>query len=214
MSTSLLAERIAMRASRFRLVVSDSALSACAIYLHELARWNQRINLTALALEPSIPDAAIDKLVVEPLMATTLLGSAPREWVDLGSGGGSPAIPLRIVWRGGLLTMVESRGRKCAFLRESVRQMGLARTSVCDARIEDFGAERVQAAQEAGADLAQLVTLRAVRIDESMVALLVKLVAPRGFLLTFGSSVVGDAFVREADALLPDESKLSLFRRR
>ena len=92
--------------------------------------------------------------------------------------------------------------------------MGLARTSVCDARIEDFGAERVQAAQEAGADLAQLVTLRAVRIDESMAALLVKLVAPRGFLLTFGSSVVGDAFVREADALLPDESKLSLFRRR
>ena len=203
MNIELLAEQIALRMARHRLVVSESALLACATYLSELSRWNQRINLTALPLGFPIPDLAIDKLIVEPLIATTLLPSASRVWVDLGSGGGSPAVPLRTVWREGSLTMVESRQRKCSFLRQVVRQVGLSHTKVETGRFEELDRD----------GLAELVTIRAVRVDDPMIQLLGGLVAPGGFLLAFGSMLSDDAFTLESQALLPGGSKLTLFRR-
>ena len=203
MNIELLAEQIALRMARHRLVVSESALLACATYLSELSRWNQRINLTALPLGFPIPDLAIDKLIVEPLIATTLLPSASRVWVDLGSGGGSPAVPLRTVWPSGSLTMVESRERKCSFLRQVVRQVGLSHTKVETGRFEELDRD----------GLAELVTIRAVRVDDPMIQLLGGLVAPGGFLLAFGSMLSDDAFTLESQALLPGGSKLTLFRR-
>jgi 16S rRNA (guanine527-N7)-methyltransferase len=199
----LLAEQIALRAARHGLVVSESALLGCATYLSELSRWNRRINLTALPLGFPMPDVSVDKLIVEPLMATTLLSSAPRVWVDLGSGGGSPAVPLRTVWRGGSLTMVESRERKCSFLRDVVRRVGLLNTHVQTERFEALG----------GDGLAELVTIRAVRVDESLTELLRGLVASGGFLLAFGSVVNDDTFTLESQALLPDGSNVALYRR-
>lgn len=203
MNIELLAEQIALRAARQGLVVPESALFACATYLSELSRWNQRINLTALPLGFPIPAATVDKLIVEPLIATTLLPSASRVWVDLGSGGGSPAVPLRTVWRDGSLTMVESKERKCSFLREVVRQVGLSNTTVEEGRFEALDRD----------GHAELVTIRAVKVDEPMTELLRGLVVPRGFLLAFGSMLNDDAFTLESQALLPGGSKLSLFRR-
>lgn len=205
MNIELLAEQIAQRVARHGhgLVITESAFLACARYLSELSRWNQRINLTALPLAFPIPDATIDKLIVEPLVATTLLPSASRVWVDLGSGGGSPAVPLRTVWRNGSLTMVESRERKCAFLREVVRRVGLSSTQVLTGRVEALHRD----------GLVELVTIRAVKVDDQVAQLLRGLVAPGGFLLAFGSRLNDDAFTLENQALLPDGSKLTLFRR-
>ena len=203
MNIALLAERIALRVAGRGLVVPESALLACATYLAELSRWNQRINLTALPIGFPIPELTIDKLIVEPLIATTLLPSASRVWMDLGTGGGSPAVPLRTVWRDGSLMMIESRERKCSFLREVVRQVGLA-----NARVK---AVRFEALHRDGR--AELVTIRAVKVNDTMAHLLGGLIAPRGFLLAFGSMLNDDAFGLESQALLPDGSKLTLFRR-
>ena len=203
MNIELLAEHVGLRVARHGLVIPESALLACATYLSELSRWNQRINLTALPLGFPIPDLTIDKLIVEPLTATTLLPSASRVWVDVGSGGGSPAVPLRTVWRNGSLTMVESRERKCAFLREVVRRVGLSSTQVLTGRVEALHRD----------GLVDLVTIRAVKVDDQVAQLLRGLVAPGGFLLAFGSRLNDDAFTLENQALLPDGSNVTLFRR-
>ncbi len=203
MNIELLAEQIAERVAMHGLVVPDSALLACATYISELSRWNQRINLTSLPLDFPIPDVSVDKLIVEPLMATTLLSSAPRVWVDLGSGGGSPAVPLRTAWRLGSLTMVESRDRKCSFLRDVVRRVGLSNTHVQTGRFEALDRD----------GLAELVTMRAVKVDEPLTELLGGLVVPGGCLLAFGSVVSSDTFTLESQALLPDGSKVALYRR-
>ena len=50
--------------------------------------------------------------------------------MDIGSGGGSPAIPLKLATPGSALTMVEVKARKSAFLREAIRQLGLTDTQV------------------------------------------------------------------------------------
>ena len=51
-------------------------------------------------------------------------------WFDIGSGGGSPAIPLKLARPTLPLPMVESKTRKAVFLREAVRALGLARREV------------------------------------------------------------------------------------
>ena len=197
-----LADRIAARVSDHGLVASDVAISSFALYLTELARWNQKVNLTAIPLQSPIPQSSIDKLIVEPLVATTLLGSVSRRWLDLGSGGGSPAIPLRIVWRSGALTMVESRERKGVFLRDVARSLRLSNTVVETLRFQDLPSE----------PQADLVTLRAVRIDAEMVDELSRLMSRDGLVLAFGGSIDDRRFVCESVATVPDGSQLRLLR--
>lgn len=110
-------------------------LSKLTAYYELLERWNRKINLTAFG----DPDQAIDRLILEPLLAARYLPpSNPLLLMDVGSGGGSPAIPLALM--GGprvRLTMVEVKTRKSAFLREAVRQLELA-SDVENSRYEEL----------------------------------------------------------------------------
>lgn len=203
MTPALLTAQIAGRLAQQGLVVSDSSVAALARYVEHLSHWNRRVNLTAIPLGPPLSNEAIDKLLVEPILATTLVDASPRTWFDLGSGSGSPAIPLRIVWRAGSLTMVESRERKGAFLREAVRQLNLSATAVATCRFEELPAS----------GSVDVVTLRAVRIDAGLISLLSRLLSPSGLVLAFGGSIDAGGFTLAGGALLPDGSELRLFRR-
>ena len=182
--------------------VSADVVAGCVGYLELLAKWNKTINLTALDLRSPIPAPSIDKLVVEPLMGRSFMPEGVPRWVDLGSGGGSPAIPLRVSVQRGDLTMVESRERKCAFLREAARRLGLARSGALAVRFEDL--------QLAGADV---VTFRAVRVDEAFVALLQRVSAHSARFLAFGSSISDSRFTEIGGCGLPDGSVLRVYER-
>src|SRR5206468_1311667 len=107
--------------------VGEDLADQLAAYLALLSRWNKKINLTALDVAtPS--DDAVDRLIVEPLAAARLLVPEDRTCIDVGSGGGSPAIPLKIAVPRLQMLMVESRARKAAFLNEAVRQLELSET--------------------------------------------------------------------------------------
>jgi 16S rRNA (guanine527-N7)-methyltransferase len=154
-------DRLARRARRAKAPVSLAMLEPQEAYFRLLTRWNEKINLTALKLDTPT-DETFDRLLVEPLAASRRGSNAPAVWFDLGSGGGSPAIPLKIARPALTLIMVESRERKSAFLREAVRSLGLAGTDVENARFED-------AAEAIGrAGTADLVTVRAVRTDDTL----------------------------------------------
>jgi 16S rRNA (guanine527-N7)-methyltransferase len=148
-------------------------------YLKLLARWNRKINLTAFDLgQPT--DAAVDRLIIEPVRAAAFIRPTDREAVDIGSGGGSPAIPLAICAPAVRMTMVEVRQRKAAFLREAARTLSL-RADVAVQRFEDFGAEPARAGR------VDVLSLRAVRTDEAVWAALRSLLAPGAVVLWFGS---------------------------
>src|SRR5262245_46544264 len=131
-----LRERLIVRGHASDVTIAPATATACAAYLELLERWNRRINLTALPLDPPT-DAAIDRLIVEPVAAARHLGTGDRTVVDLGSGGGSPALPFKIAARQVRLVMVESRARKVAFLREAARHLELADVTVEATRFED-----------------------------------------------------------------------------
>src|SRR5918993_3105547 len=58
---------------------------------------------------------------------------------DVGSGGGLPGIPIKIVRPGLPATLVESTGKKAGFLRHAVGELSLRGVEVANARVEDLG---------------------------------------------------------------------------
>ena len=133
------------RARRAKVVVVPETATALEEYFGLLDRWNAKINLTALPLRPPT-DETFDRLFVEPLAAARFLPDESAMWLDLGSGGGSPAIPLNVVRPRLKLTMVESKVRKAAFLREAVRVLKLGNAAVENSRIELLPAMYIGAA--------------------------------------------------------------------
>jgi 16S rRNA (guanine527-N7)-methyltransferase len=171
---------ITARSARAGVEVAAPMVAQLAQYIELLARWNRRINLTALAVDPP-DDAAIDRLIVEPLVAAKLLTAGDRLVMDIGSGGGSPAIPMKIAAPQCRFLLVESKDRKSAFLREAVRQTALTGTDVLTSRVEDLVAPAPGAAVD-------VITLRAVRLDDAMAATIRRQMVPGGRLLWFQST--------------------------
>lgn len=155
-------------------------------YLGLLLLWNQKINLTAFSYQTN-PDETIDRLLLEPLAAARLLPFGGGRLLDVGSGGGSPAIPLRLAVGDALsLRLVESKTRKAAFLREAIRQLDLANAIVESARFEELLTRSdLHEAHDA-------VSVRAVRLEARTLLGLQAFLKPGGRLLLFQSSGKGE----------------------
>jgi 16S rRNA (guanine527-N7)-methyltransferase len=168
--------RLKRRAARAGVVLPDALATQLAAYFELLERWNRKINLTAL----DDPEAAVDRLLLEPVLAGRHLpGKGPLALMDAGSGGGSPAIPLTLAAGGRVqLTMVESKTRKCAFLREAVRQLGI------EAIVENARFEELLARPELHESF-DVLSVRAVRIESRTLTTLQAFLRPGGQMLLF-----------------------------
>jgi 16S rRNA (guanine527-N7)-methyltransferase len=173
-----LLQRLAQRASLVGVEMSPTLAVQLEAYFRLLARWNDRINLTALRLNPPT-DQAVDRLIVEPLVATRLIAEA-ETWFDLGSGGGSPAIPLKLANTTVQLTMVESKERKAAFLKDAIRILRVSGASVETERIEALALSHPLARP------VDIVTVRAVRLDPNLFKAVRRLLKPGGRVVLFG----------------------------
>jgi len=101
-------------------------------------KWAKAINLVA----PSTLSEAWNRHIVDSAQIYAL-HPGPRNWVDLGSGGGFPGIVTGILLAGvggGWVHLVESNNKKAAFLRTAILETG-ARASVHAIRIEEAPAE-------------------------------------------------------------------------
>jgi 16S rRNA (guanine527-N7)-methyltransferase len=181
---------ILSRAGAAGIAIGPELSGRCSDYLDLLTKWNRRINLTALPLDPPT-DAAIDRLIIEPLIASTLVRPDDRVCIDVGSGGGSPALPLALAQRNLQMLLVESRARKASFLREAIRHLAVGTAAVENCRLEDLAK---QPARHGGADL---VTMRAVRLTSALVLTLGQLLRPKGRFLFFGDLAASDIYPLE-----------------
>lgn len=115
--------------------LSDAQLEACFLYLSELKKWNQKINLTAIREDKDI----VIKHFLDSF--SFMKGFAPVEGsklLDMGSGAGFPALPLKIAFPGISVTMVESVKKKAVFLRHIIRTLRLIGAEVSDKRTEEL----------------------------------------------------------------------------
>lgn len=178
--------RLSRRLSRAGVATQPELVSNLAAYVELLAKWNRKINLTALSVDP-LSDDAVDRLIVEPVLAARRVESRDALVVDVGSGGGSPAIPFLLASPAIRLIMVEVKVRKCAFLREVLRQLAIERGTVENCRLEELLSR---------ADLheaADIVTVRAVRPDRKLLTAMQAFLRPGGRLFMFGTESTAKA---------------------
>jgi 16S rRNA (guanine(527)-N(7))-methyltransferase RsmG len=162
-------------------------------YLSLVAAWNERTNLTAAR---TVEDR-VRVLVADVWRATPTVRSGSL--IDVGSGNGSPGLVLALLRPDLMVTLLEPRNRRWAFLREAARRLGRDDIRVERVRCEDFRSQ------------AQTVTVRAVGLDTTILA---PLVEPGGDLLMFGGQpVVSNAFVTLETVRL-DHTDLHVLRRR
>ena len=134
--------------------------------------------------------------------------------IDVGSGGGSPAIPLRLCVPHLRVLMVEVKVRKAAFLREVIRQLSLENVAVENRRFEEL-LSRTELYEAA-----DLVTVRAVRADRRLWSALQTFLKPGGRVFWFGGATTGPesfpAFELVATEMLTTSSGsgLAILRRR
>lgn len=103
-------------------------------------KWNQRINLSAARSELELHDHIVDCLHLVPhLRAAASVWPVPQgvPVLDVGSGGGLPAVVAAICLPEVRVTALEPIHKKHAFLRTAARELGLPTLVPLAARIED-----------------------------------------------------------------------------
>jgi 16S rRNA (guanine527-N7)-methyltransferase len=100
-----------------------------------LRKWNAVQNLVSRETEATL----WERHIVDSIQILPLLRRADERILDIGSGGGLPAIPLAIALKGGpaRFQLVEPITKKVAFLRQAIRELGLS-AQVHAGRSDDF----------------------------------------------------------------------------
>ena len=157
--------------------VSRETLTSLLAYQALLGRWQQRINLVG----PATLDDFWARHAADSAQLLALAGDQ-RIWLDLGSGGGFPGLIVAIMLTesGGHVHLVESDGRKAAFLRTVAREVDVP-ASVHNRRAEElamvgeaFLADVQVISARALAPLPDLLELVAPFFNSSTIALLHK----------------------------------------
>ena len=138
------------------LTIEESHAEQFMRYLAHLIEWNKAINLTAII----DPKEIIIKHFVDSL-AALVATSFPHNGVvlDVGSGGGFPGIPLKIVRSDMRLVLVEPVQKKCSFLNSVIGLLTLRGISTFDGTIEQYAKRPLRNAIDT-------VVVRALKFEE------------------------------------------------
>ena len=153
-------------------------------HLRLLLAWTRAVNLTAIR----DPDAAVTGHLLDSLAALPLLREAGvRRFLDLGSGGGYPGLPLALALPAEAALLVDSIAKKAAFLRVAVAAASVTdRVTVAAIRAEALAADGRQRERWPA------VTVRAVAPLPELVELAFPLLASGGLLLAWKRAGLDD----------------------
>jgi 16S rRNA (guanine(527)-N(7))-methyltransferase RsmG len=112
------------------LEIPHSSKQQLASYALEIEHWNKAVNLTSLS-----GSALIRRLIVDPVWVGQHL-QMDGVLSDVGSGNGSPGIPLSITRRFSSANLIEPRMKRAAFLRHVIAKGNLHDVAVHRCRIE------------------------------------------------------------------------------
>lgn len=101
-------------------------------YMELLLEYNEKFNITAITDKEEIKL----KHFVDSGIGVKYFTRG--KYIDIGSGGGFPAIPVKILNDDLDLTLVEATGKKCSFLQAIIKELDLKNTTVINARAEDL----------------------------------------------------------------------------
>lgn len=138
-----------------------------------LTKWERAVGLTGF----HTTEERDRRYFAEALAALPRLPESGRV-LDIGSGGGSPALPLAVARPALQWTLVESNARKCVFLDEAAHELGLENVNVLAKRYESLSPPIPY----------DVVTLRGVSVSHAMLVKIAEDLRSGGHLLWFSSA--------------------------
>jgi 16S rRNA (guanine527-N7)-methyltransferase len=155
-------------------------------FLDLLFKWNKAYRLTAFD-----GHGEARKLGVEPSLAALPHLTADATVLDVGSGGGFPAVPLMIARPDLKMTLTEPSRGKAAFLRETAVVLGLR------CRIEARVAETLLGPEDGPWDA---ITVRGVHLKKGLLRRLAGRLKPGGVLLIWSAGERARAYAAHLEA--------------
>jgi 16S rRNA (guanine527-N7)-methyltransferase len=135
---AVLSEQTIRRAlGEFKLELSGEQVLKIQQYIRILLVWNEKLNLTAIR----DPLEILYRHFCESMYAAVSVRVENGRLADVGSGGGFPGLPLKIIRPNLQVFLIEANLKKATFLAEVARELGLADTRVLVSRYEEFGEE-------------------------------------------------------------------------
>jgi len=118
-------------ATELGLKVSATVTASLELFTAELLKWNNRVNLTAIT---TIDEIAIKHFLDSLVLAEHITGADTM--LDIGSGAGIPAIPVKILKPELKVVSVDAVGKKIHFQRHVARLLQLEEFEAVHARVE------------------------------------------------------------------------------
>jgi len=116
-----------------KIKISDDQVQLMTIHAKELMIWNKKINLTAIKQ----PLKIAEKHFIDSLAVASFIKNK-NSIIDLGSGGGFPGIPLKIMNPLLNVVLVDSSRKKINFLKHVIRLLGLQGIEAIHSRAQDL----------------------------------------------------------------------------
>ncbi len=114
--------------------LSEGQQQQLLAYLALLIKWNKAYNLTAVR----DPDEMVSRHLLDSLSVVSFVAESGQTWLDVGSGGGMPGVPLAIMFPDRCFTLLDSNGKKTRFLTQVKLELKLANLEVVHSRVEQF----------------------------------------------------------------------------
>jgi 16S rRNA (guanine527-N7)-methyltransferase len=130
-------ETIRHALGEFQLTASDQQVLQIQQYMKVLLTWNEKINLTAIR----DPREILYRHFCESMYAAATVPMENGRLADVGSGGGFPGLPLKIIRPDLQVILIESNLKKATFLAEVIRELELRDAQVLVRRYEELGEE-------------------------------------------------------------------------
>jgi 16S rRNA (guanine527-N7)-methyltransferase len=131
------ADSVARAFAEYGLPQEPKMIDQTLSYLRLLLTWNEKFNLTAIR----DPVEILHRHFCESMYAAVSVPIERGRLADVGSGGGFPGLPLKIIQPELEVFLIESNVKKATFLAEVIRELSLQDVRVIVSRYEDLGEE-------------------------------------------------------------------------
>lgn len=126
--------------NKIGVILSEHQLNQLDKYYNMLVEYNKNINLTAITEYNQV----LLKHFYDSLTLTKAIELTSQKVCDIGTGAGFPGIVLKIAYPDLEITLVESLTKRCVFLNEVIKELGLEDIKVVNQRAEEFSQNNIE----------------------------------------------------------------------